>query len=221
MSEYIRITKEGMFEHEWDPETRTWPATKVEKKVVSRLRNTCKIDPDVTLRDIFELVASSPELLAFFAEYSWCRSISEFHEQARQPGPQLSGIEYLEIVRHIAISTSNWEGKPDVEMPIDFGGVGKDGTHYSCSLTPMNQIAHLPLRLNLECKMFMDHKLTGTYATGFSLLDVLDTIYDDISFHGSPKETEEVSRELVTMMEDIKAGRAETTPWEPDEETVQ
>lgn len=224
MSDYIRFTKEGLFEFEWDSETRTYPSHRVpESGVISKLRMECRIDLDCTLRDIFATVGSYPILVAFIAQYSWCWAIKEFHESVKLPSvhPDTNGLTHLQISKYIESSTyenAKTFFEPCIDSSLDFCAIGKTGEHggdrYGISLTPMQDIAHLTVRLKDKCDVRLNFETKGSYETTFSLLEVLDAIYDDISFHGGPAQAEEFSKELISRFEDVKSGRATLVPFE-------
>ena len=51
-------------------------------KVFLHLRDRCEIEEGTTLQDIFNIVQKYPILKSFISQYSWCREIDAFHEQA-------------------------------------------------------------------------------------------------------------------------------------------
>jgi hypothetical protein len=125
----------------------------------------------------------------------------------------------------------------DFDTSVGFHGVGpthekngpanrEDGnTNYSVSYSPMWKLADLPMKLNKEFTVYEPfdrnkHKkgnppqelLKATRE--FSLLDVLDAIYWDISFVGGPAENAEFIAGLKDQMEEIKSGNVPMIPME-------
>jgi hypothetical protein len=82
------------------------------------------------------------------------------------------------------------ENKSTYSVNCDFYGVDDKGTEYSVSYCPMNEIAYLPVRLKTAYDInngFSGEKLLAS-TIDFSLLEVLDSIYWDISVVGGPEE---------------------------------
>lgn len=227
MSEYVRFTKDGLVSCEWNKELRVYDSTPVEEQAVLRLlRVRCEIDHDVTLGDFFRAVAAYPTLVMFVAQYSWCWAIEEFHAEALLPPVARKDdeqLEALEISQYFEIQDPDlkYPSIEHIQMATDFHGIGKDkGKSWSVSLSQMNELAHLPLRLKRIAQLYRNYEPSGEWPCCFTLLEVLDAVYDDISFHGGPESRREFSKELMQRIEDVKSGRAETVPWKPEEEKV-
>jgi hypothetical protein len=52
------------------------------------------------------------------------------------------------------------------------------------------------------------------FETDFSLLEVLDAIYDDISFHGGPSENAAFLEEIQETVQRIKDGEEPLVNWD-------
>lgn len=217
MSDYVRLTKQGLKSYSWDSESQSHQEEPIEaSRVLAKLRCDCKIDPDTTLLDIFKAVEAYPALMDFIRQYSWCWAIGEFHNAARQPRPDHDPdqLTHLEIAQCAEISMwkEHPEYKPEINLSLDFSGIGKTtedgGNRYGVSLTPMNHIAYLPVRIKSTCGIRRDLETEGEYETTLSLLEVLDAIYDEISFHGGPEESAEFLSEMVARVEEVEAGTA-------------
>lgn len=176
----------------------------------------------VTLADIFKMVEDDELLTSFIGGYSWCRAIKEFHEAAKQP-PHVADdkdeeVFYCEV--KVSGDISTYKGETGISIGNDFVGYGelaKDEkeywdqhpekrrpkyTRYSLSLSPMNTIAHLPVRLEDDFDIVeMTRGVKGDLdrlncSRQLTLLDILDAIYWDISFHGGPQDAEDFKEEL-------------------------
>lgn len=228
------FTSMGLIEKTWDGDLRK-DVTSVpsDERILRCLRNACSIEDGVTLLEIFQSVDKYPSLKGFIADYSWCGALEEFHVQATWPDPKSehsSGIEYLEVYRHA--SADKFQGKVSFGVDVGFRGigvptceddkigVGLDGKlRYSVSYCPLWEIAHLPVKLNHECVIYTPWekgkspnellRATGGY---LSLLEVLDAIYDDISFVGSPGEKADFIEDIRETTEGIKSGEIKTVP---------
>jgi hypothetical protein len=205
----IRITKDGLVSYNWNPETQSYPEKLItpESDVFACLREACTIGAGVTLGDIFRLVGGLPRLLDFMASYSWCRAIREFHDEALLPRPEKddSVLKYLEISMGADLDSG------DYEEGLDFYGVGEPdeqgATRYSVSLKPMNNLAHLPVMLKDTITIMKGMEVTVRAPYSFTLLQILDAIYDDISFHGSPEMVKAFGRTLADAMKTSKLAR--------------
>ncbi len=196
MGGYVRLTKQGLLEFDYDSESQSYLSQPVSQdRIFATLRLSCKIDPGVTLLDIFNTVANYPALTGFLAQYSWCFAIQEFHEAAQRPAAPTT-LKRLEISRYVQTHTYDdvRHLSADICDALDFTGVGPldehGNTRYGVSLSPMNMLANLPVTLNTTCEIHHNFEKVSEWETGFSLLEVLDAIYDDISFHGGPEENE-------------------------------
>lgn len=195
--------------------------------VLSYLRDNCKIKSGTTLLDIFNIVDQYKLLKLFISQYSWCRSLEEFHVQAREPmrteEEEDEKLEYLEI--YWTTELYSYKKIIDFNISTGFHGVGKktennpNGT-FSVSYTPMYDLAHLPIKLdkNVELREPWEKgktpKIIFEGQKEFSLQDILDAIYWDISFMGGPQENIEFIEKMKETSEGIKNGTIQTIPLE-------
>jgi len=197
----------------------------------------CTLSDDFTLRDLVDFVAGNEDLKDFIACYSWCGAIDEFHQQANLP-PKTDGILHqLEIYRsgevfrwkegknrvhHVSLNIGydfHGLGVPDeymIEHHQKYGGELPEEQNYSVSYTPLNELVHLPLKLDetVEVREFVsdtrENKLHLKCRKPFTLLEILDAVYWDISFHGGPQDNEEFLEELKQRSDEIDKGIAKT-----------
>jgi len=225
-----KIEKDGIWEYKWDGDAQEYKKKKPDF-IWTLLRCECEIAEDVTLLDIFDAVEAEPELKAFISQYSWCHHIDEFHDDAhKENSKEETEVAYLEI--HWHPETNSYKGKQSIDLSPSFHGIGKpdDDQTYSVSYSPMWKLAHLPVKLNTTVDLYepfnrnkKEQKLIFHGERIFSLLEVLDAIYDDISFMGGPEDNVAFLEEMKDTMEEIKSGKAECVPWkevfeEDDEE---
>lgn len=145
--------------------------------VWARLRDACDIEEGVTLGDIFRMVDSYPRLKAFFAQYSWCRSIDEHHAQANEPHAEsdepLSWLEiywwpevneYSETKKHPG-GTRERTITVDFDVSAGFHGVGPNTTGHpanrddgleniSVSYCPAWELVDVPVRLDKDFTVY-------------------------------------------------------------------
>jgi hypothetical protein len=209
--EHVKIEKDGIWLYRFNKRTQKEERCRP-KHVLTMLRDACEIEEGVTLLDIFNGVDALPELKNFIAQYSWCAAIDEFHEQARQPCPPDDEPAMTHLLVSWVAETFTYKGKTDFTMSLDFGGIGPDKTgkvvNWGVSYTPMYRLAHLPVKLDPEVTVYKQahpDKILFQGERCFSLLEVLDCIYDDISFMGGPKDNEAFMNEAHEVMKEILA----------------
>jgi hypothetical protein len=217
MADKVHITKRGIQAFKWDTDTRQYVDAKT-PTALHVLRCACHIDGDVTLGDLFGAVEQDRELVRFLEAWSWC-NIDAFHREAHKPAIENgSEIAYIEIAKYF-----EWDDL-EAQETIHLSGVGEPnqdgGIHYGIGFTPVNELAHLPLRLRPAMEIYRDYKKLGEAPCTFTLLDVLGEIYWEISFYGNSEKPDRKGAELRETVREVEEGRATLTRWEPPEETV-
>jgi hypothetical protein len=195
-------------------------------------------DPDVTLADVFGLVMDDPIMQAVFRQ----EFVAELCTEVRK-GPLVKQeeswqrIEFLELyqVWHYDTSTGTYDGACRHELH----GVGvvqdadvfehgylarKKGERikWAISLTPVRELLHLPVRINSEvliCEADIDAKQYGNTlqvvrSERITLGSFIREILWELSWHGSPDESDKVSQGLKKQVAEIDAGTAKTVPHE-------
>jgi hypothetical protein len=185
------------------------------------LRQSCEIEEGVTLRDFCNIVKKDETLKMFIAQYSHCVNIDEWLNQideeppVEDDDPEEEKIEKLFIDRCEEIS--DFEGKIEIDMSAGFHGKGKNET-YSLSGTHLGKYKDVPIELNEELLVYSwnkdEYKEISKGNFYFSLLDVLDTFFWDISFYGSPSDSKIFFEEIKQSIKDIDSGKVELIPWE-------
>lgn len=205
MADKVHITKGGIQALKWDSDVCQY----VEEKIQSGLhllRCACHIDAGVTLGDIFHAVEQAPGLVTFLEQWSWC-DLDAFHSEAQAGDRGIGSVVHRE-----------WD-ESEAQETIHVSGIGhpdENGvTNYGLDFTPVNQLAHLPVRLRPAMEIHKDHKKLGGAPCTFTLLDVPGEIYWEISFYGSPENRARESAELRESVREIEEGRATLIPWEP------
>jgi hypothetical protein len=77
----------------------------------------------------------------------------------------------------------------------------------------MYELAHLPVKLNNQCHLYDNKKLVFSGQKDFTLLEVLDAIYWDISFMGGPEDNSDFLEEMKDRVESIETGDAKILTW--------
>ena len=200
MADYVKLTKRGFVPFEWDGDAQDYLPTLKRSNNISHLRSTVKIEDGVTLGDVFNAVQGDPDLMDFMRRFSWCYPIEEFHQQALKPFVAALTDDPDELitleVRCYSSFHKDYQDKTKTRyegVRMDFVGLGKEGTHYSVSASPMNDIQHLPVHIvntitfDKDWEPLFDGEVFNYDVT---LLEFLDAIYFDISFYGGPFENE-------------------------------
>jgi hypothetical protein len=192
-----RINDDRRFYDEFPPE---------EDRILTYLRCTVgDVEPGTTLGDVFRAVERYPLLEAFMSQYSWCHDIYGFHGEAKKPlvklfDPESPGDDdpLLAVVVKQYSVIDDPHGHPYFGTDI-YGrasGTGKYGyTKYGISLTPVNELAVLPIEIEKD----------GW--DGMNLLQFLDAIYWEISFYGgTPDSRNDIRDTLRKTVAEIKGG---------------
>lgn len=115
-----------------------------------------------------------------------------------------------------------------IEAGMDFGRRGKDGDDgegYALDLSPLAEIAALPFRLenNATAIYYGDDTYDRKDGLAYtpSLLEVLDAIFFDISFHGSSADKAERVLDLKAQVKAIDDRIVALIPVKLDDETIQ
>jgi hypothetical protein len=210
---------------------------------IINLRSRAELDPGVTLGDVFRAVEADEMLMDVIAFYSWCSPIREFHAAAKIPRePFVEASEFVKDEYGTMQPAHEGEEDPIVEVVLEafgefhrnykdkngppsfegvwwhFSGTAKSGQSYGISCTPVNELVDAVVKIEPMIhfsKSFekMDDVLPPATIT-CSLLDFLDCIYFDISFHGGPQQNKEFIEKMVGMVDDIKSGKAKTVPFD-------
>lgn len=161
----------------------------------------CDVDNDVLLSHIFDLVERHVVVCDFIRFYSWCNHIHDFHEFGKIPCGQKDeferNLQFLSIYRHPAWQGNFFDWSPNLHA---MGTVEDELVGCGIELSPINQIVDLPVTLE---KSISVQGCADSMETDYSLLDILDAIYWEISFFGSPSEAEKVREEISTRVKQI------------------
>jgi hypothetical protein len=211
VADKVRITKRGIEALQWDSDAQRH----VERKVRSALyvlRWECNLETGVTLGDIFRFVEQDPELFRFLQVWCAC-DVAAFHADARKPATgKDSDLACIEIAKYF-----EWNDRAARET-IHVSGIGEPNargeTRYALDFTPLNKVAHLPVRLRPEIEIRKGREKLGDAPCTFTLIDVLGEIYWEISFWGSPEDRDRQAAKLDEAVREVEEGRAKGIPLE-------
>ncbi|HYG70580.1 MAG TPA: hypothetical protein VD838_23100 [Anaeromyxobacteraceae bacterium] len=188
------------------------------------------VSADESLTEFVAAYAHCPGIAEFHAEAA--------RPYAPEPTSDF-GLVALELTRHVRASWHAWDFPDDeredtaagrvwrirkvpkatpyyeLELDVDLAGVDVAGRPYAIELTPLDRISGLPLALQEEATLVVDeptaeHKSSVVRArTTFTLLEVLEGVYAEIGFCGTPANRDV---ELGKIRESYDEGEA--AGWE-------
>jgi len=200
-----------------------------------------EVDTSVTLADLFALISTNPVLLIVFRQ-DFARELCDEAAKGALPdvGEPHERLEYLELRQKWRLHSHNksFESVAD----YDLGGVG--GTQiedlheygalmcrkgervtYSVSLSPLRRLLALPIRVSYKvefteadtdsCRYSRPVKDTVTYTySGITLGQLIHSVLDELSFHGTPEDAEVVLNGLKRQLADIAENPGQGIPHE-------
>lgn len=215
-----------------------WISIDVTDRAHEYLFQDVEIDHEFTLADLFRLLIDKPIMQAVFRrnfDAELCAEVIKGPILAEEQAWER--LEFLELYQSWSYdsSASTYEGAD--RFYLHGVGIVQDSdtfehgylTHkkgerikWSISLTPVRELWHLPIRVNSEvliCEDDIDAKQYGkTLQTvknkNITLGRFIQEILWELSWHGTPEDSEKVSRGLKEQMVEIDAGTAETVPYE-------
>lgn len=215
-----------------------WVSTDVTERAHEYLFRDVETDPDFTLADLFRLVTDEPIMQAVFRQEFVAELCAEVRKGPVQKEEQLwERIEFLELYQtwNFDSSTNTFQGAGrfylhgvgivQVDDIFEHGHLAhKKGerTKWAISLTPVRELLHLPIRVNNEVLICEDDadskgygkKLQVGKSECITLGSFIKETLWELSWHGSPADSEKVSQGLQEQMAEIDAGTAKTTPYE-------
>lgn len=235
----VVLSKDGLWRNKWNQDTREYEKIVPEEVTVfSLLRNACVIAEGTTLLDIMNIVEGNELLTMFLGQYSWCRDIDAFHAQVNEPqrtihfdddGNEIDDPEEMVALEILWHTTYHPDGKfPDFSIEPEFHGLGPEPeagerrNTYSVSYGPVYDIADLPVVLNKHFTVYKpwepnktaDDRIIMEGEKDFTLLEVLDAIYWDISFAGGPDDNAAFLEEMKGRVDEIESCLASGVPLE-------
>lgn len=178
------------------------------------------VEDGVTLGDIISFVAKDEFLSIFISAYSGC-CVSDFYEELQHgTKPPEGEAKYCTVMMEIEVSETQEAGvEKNLGLVLEFYGRSDDGKKWSLDLASLAEIAELPFRLesNASITYIKESGIETDEGLGYApkLLEVLDAIFFDLSFHGSAADKANVALDLQQAIQAIENGTAEVEPWLP------
>ena len=178
-----------------------------------------ELNPDFTLADLFHLLERDDvALLATILD----ERVAPVLEEARRSDVPADDDEPLHFLRvsnrheggYLRRELDAW-GTWDQPYDDAEGEAGPRDTWMSVSLTPVGQLLHVPIRYDPEV-LFRNRAFEIEYRTtvDITLIEFLKAVFDELTFHGSPEERDQVLRGLKRQVEEIKRGEVRLIPHE-------
>ena len=217
----IHITKSGFKCFEWDSDLCEYRETPFDSIACLRLGVTA-VEDGVTLADIVTFTAQDEFLRSFIGAYSRC-NVQAFYDELRKGTKPLTGeVQSCTVALEVQVSQNRKHKiEKTVDVTTEFYGRGNGDKQWALDLAPLAEIAMLPFRL--EANATVTHLTDQSYEvedkmhSTLSLLEILDAIFFDIGFHGSPTEKAGRLLDIEDAIEKIKDGIAKVLPWKPKE----
>jgi hypothetical protein len=222
----IHITKAGFKRFEWNGDLRMDVEEEFESIRCLR-QGVTLVEAGVTLGDIIAFTYRDDILRGFMGFYSGCRVSAFYNELQLGVDPPDGEVKYVTAAMRVEVMES---AKHDVSKTIDVGldlyGRGDGEERWALDLSTMREIGGLPFRLenNATIERYLEDGFVRQEGLEYcpSLLEVLDAIFYDISFHGSPAHRDEQKEEIMRRAQEVMDGTAKLVPFElDDEETIQ
>lgn len=204
----LRLCQGGkLYYRKWFMDERKGKVFDATNNPLRFLMHDCELAPDVTLRDVFDLIEANIDDLEPILG-NWVR---EFLEESKQPyePKENRDLERLELY---------WFLESDAEFGTDgmafpsFHGIGKNGEKYGVDFSSCNTLMELPVTLKEDAEIYRREyrsKSDGSATVilpkvGYTLLGILYGIIWELSFFGPPKKRDEEVKKLMELAEDAR-----------------
>lgn len=221
-----------------DAGTGEWISTDVTDRAHEFLFQDVDADPDVTLADVFRLVMDASIMQSVFRQ----EFVSELCAEVLK-GPIAKAeedwekIEYLELYQkwNHDTSTNAYQGVGRLYLHgvgivqaadiFEHGRLARkkgERIKWSVSLSPVRELLHLPVRIQSEVLISegdVDAKLYGDTLQvvkneNITLGNLIRETLWELSWHGTPDDSEKFSQDLKDQMAELDAGTAKMTAHE-------
>jgi len=235
--EGMKISKGGkLLATVWDKKQKQ--DVDITNQLFDKLYDHCEIEDGVLLKDIFILVNAHTNTLSGLLTQSptWLKEIIDEGLNSTIQSKNDSKIEWLELSHCAEINNYYDKNRKDLDDYVSFNGVGDppDEEHYknwpvgqkeryALDFSPAYELINFPLKLNKNCKIYDNckvskkeykHEVVLEVNREFKLIDILRAIFWEMSFMGGPKDRDVKSVEIMKSIDDIDSGKAKTIPWE-------
>jgi len=182
--------------------------TKEESDLIHWLSQEIELSDDFTLEDLFWFVKKEKDIFntVFYSHlggYDLQKYINDI-EKNISPKKIDREVKYLEI-KWIA----EYYPQKDInsfDMYISFHGVNKEGSGLAIGLSSLNEMKHLPIKINNTIEIYELNDKGETLILksdkDFTVYDFLMCIFYEISFYGDPTNKKQIIKELDNIKEE-------------------
>lgn len=221
----LEFTKKGLIGFKWNAIKQKYEKFSITgESIFHDLRTSCTIKENFTLGDLFSFVEKNENLKSFLKSYSWCHHIDEFHKQAQEKTNSNKKLKFIQIHPIFDCHSFDKEASLHIYPAMSVVGENEEGieVNYCPSFIPMGELKDLPMKIErsipigspLGSKKYKKYEEFYKAEITFSLLDILDSIYWEISFYGGPKEKQELADTLDKRVKDLDSGKVKSIPFE-------
>lgn len=231
----LKIGKNGeLYKKVYNEKTEKHEIEEISKYMVSFLFDTCELDTNVSMRDIFLLCKKNISILSLvirnyieeWVKYGLNLPISEKKEA------KYDNIEFTELCWGAEIYDGEISG---IDFP-DFNCLGhkaiediyendnllvEKGKRIVYGISSIDNIIDLPLKLNNNFKIRDEnYKVCLTSKKSYRLIDIIYGIFWEISFNGTPEDTKKFWVDMNKKVEEIQKGLEDGSIKTTDLETL-
>jgi hypothetical protein len=203
----IHITKEGFKHIEWNGNIKEYVEEDFDSIFCLRDGVTL-VENGVTLGNIITFTYRDEFLRGFIGGYSSC-DVKAFYDELQLGVDTENDLAYITAAMNVEITESTKHKiNRTLNISMDlYGRKDDDNQHWGLDLCAMREIGGVPFRLENNAYITElredDYKHEDGLEYTPSLLEVLDCIFFDISFHGSPADKAGVALDLQRMVKEI------------------
>jgi hypothetical protein len=180
--------------------------------ILSYLQYAVRLEDGFTLRSYFKLIENYPALQSL--DYYFYEYVDEY-KQTPKKNCIMDDVSCIEVSN--VVDLSEGEGISDVQIWVNVSGKDKiiENERWALDFSSLADMLDIPIVLS-GCYV-TDYK-DGEFKTrefkdyAFSFWEFLKSIIDEISFHGSPKDKNDVLEQLKRTMQDICDKKIELVP---------
>jgi len=221
------LIKDWVYDEEKDEGGWVTKEIPPDDKILSLLGYNVELEDGYTLRDYFRMVTYHDSLQALDLYFP---SYIKAYEKSPDSGCFDEDMPTLQLIKMIHVI--KWDNKPgeedledEISDYIDMNGSNPDPKEASwgISFIPLPKMLDTPIILQNAIYFVEDYKIPpgdkrnyekDTYKGYYSLWDFVCAIIYELSWYGTPKETEKKGEEIKESHRQVKSGEAELVSWE-------
>jgi hypothetical protein len=175
--------------------------TEVLKTLIYNLFEQVEIKQPFTLQNLFNILKGDLHIYSLlFSKQLGKHDLFKFYNSIKKKGNPSKEIKSLEVGTWFEIEEDN-----SIFQYYDFGGIAKkkkDG-FYGLDMINLATIKNLPLKIKNSANIYnVDMDTIATYETKMTVHEFLGAIFDEISFYGTPEESQKKLNEIKQIASD-------------------